>query len=121
MSRMLSLLTLVFACLSAPLVTAAEPSASSDFILRTAPFKASDYVAVRLNPVTGEAWLVKSGNWRAIGENEAPPKGRYDIQLVSSGHPDQTNWNTFRINLDTGKTWRLASGKWQAMQVVVEE
>lgn len=121
MHRFLPLLLVACLVLPGSLVGAAEPKREDEFVLKAAPFKTSDFVGVRMQTTTGKAWLVKSGNWQPVIEAEAPPKGRYELQIVSTGHPDQASWYGFRINLDTGKTWRIVSGKWQLMQTLADE
>jgi len=121
MSRFLLLLLLTCWLLPGPRLAAAESSSEGAFVLKAAPFKASDYVAVRMQRATGQAWLVKNGNWQPIADAEPQPQGTYVLEVVSSGHADQSNWQAFRINVDTGRTWRLVSGKWQLLQVLSAE
>ena len=121
MQRILPLLFV--ACLLIPCarVSAAEPASDAGFVLKTAPFKINDYVAIRLQKSTGKSYYVKGGNWQPIRDAEAQPVGHYDVLIASSGHPDQSNWQGFRINLDTGKSWRLVTGKWELMQTLTDE
>ncbi|MCE9551976.1 MAG: hypothetical protein K8T91_01175 [Planctomycetes bacterium] len=121
MPRFLPMLLVACWVLPCSLLGAAEPKTDTDFVVKAAPYKTSDFVAVRLQTTTGKAWYVKAGNWQPTSETEALPQGRYDLQLVSTGHPDQSSWFAFRTNLDTGKTWRLVSGKWQLMQTLTDE
>jgi hypothetical protein len=70
--------------------------------------KASEYIILKYNKESGEAWLKGEKGYESLPENQKIPESVYQIKITDFNQ----GWLAIRIDTRTGRTWTLKEGKW---------
>jgi len=85
---------------------AAEPDSSFKVVMVATSSERWD--AMKYNVRTGEAWTPRGGQWVAVIDEEALPRGEYIVHMTALDN----NWAALRLDMKTGRTWQCQQGKW---------
>ncbi len=86
-----------------------------EYLLASAYTAKGQWVLIRYNRFSGEAWLADNGKWNLMKESDDISQSLYEVQILRA-EKDIKGYVAARVDKKTGQTWWLKQDTWLKFQ-----